>query len=30
VATAAVTVYSGLDYVYRGKKLVSESGAAGN
>ena len=30
VATAVVTVYSGLDYVYRGKKLVSESSASGN
>ncbi len=30
VATAAVTVYSGLDYIYRGKKLVSESTASGN
>jgi len=25
-----VTVYSGLDYIYRGKKLVSESAGAGN
>lgn len=30
VATAVVTVYSGLDYIYRGKKLVSESASAGN
>lgn len=30
VVTAAVTVYSGLDYIYRGKKLVSETTAVGN
>lgn len=30
VATAAVTVYSGLDYIYRGKKLVSETTAVGH
>lgn len=30
VVTAVVTVYSGLDYIYRGKKLVSELPAAGN
>jgi len=30
IATAAVTVYSGLDYVYRGKRLVSESTAPEN
>ena len=28
--TAAVTVYSGLDYIYRGKKLVTESNTLGN
>ncbi len=30
VLTAAVTVYSGLDYVYRAKKLVSETTAVGH
>ena len=28
--TAVVTVYSGFDYVYRGKKLVTESNTLGN
>jgi cardiolipin synthase len=27
VSTAAITVFSGLDYIYRGKKMVSESTA---
>jgi cardiolipin synthase len=30
VATAVVTVYSGLDYIYRGKKMVSETTAVGH
>lgn len=30
VGTAAITVYSGLDYVYRGKKMVSETAALGH
>lgn len=29
VSTAGITVYSGLDYIYRGKRMVSETAALG-